>query len=431
MALTETRRQTLTTTSRLRLALTPAMKQSLQIMAWRNHQITRFIRDLAVDNPFLDVHYPELSSKRAADMPVDFPFSAGMALDRPDISLHAHLMTEIGLLFPVGLSRSVAMALIEHITPAGWLDGDADATAARYGMRGAQYETLLGQLQQIEPVGLFARNLTECLALQLKEQGEIDADMQTLLTHLPVLLDKGLDGLAWATRLSADKVHMLLKQLRHLDPKPGARFLADDGDIYRPDLIVSYKDNAYEVAINASTLPSVTVAADIKTDAGLEPVLKKAKAEAASLQSALLARANLLTTLTGFAVARQSGFMTDGDESLIPLTMTETADHMDCHPSTITRLVKDKLVLTPRGIIPLAHFFSTAISAKDTPHVASRAVTATLVALIVAEDTSAPLSDARIADAIADRHGVRLTARAIAKHRAKHHIAKASDRRIK
>ena len=431
MALTETRRQTLTTTSRLRLALTPAMKQSLQIMAWRNHQITRFIRDLAVDNPFLDVHYPELSSKRAADMPVDFPFSAGMALDRPDISLHAHLMTEIGLLFPVGLSRSVAMALIEHITPAGWLDGDAAATAARYGMRGAQYETLLGQLQQIEPVGLFARNLTECLALQLKEQGEIDADMQTLLTHLPVLLDKGLDGLARATRLSADKVHMLLKRLRHLDPKPGARFLADDGDIYRPDLIVSYKDNAYEVAINASTLPSVTVAADIKTDAGLEPVLKKAKAEAASLQSALLARANLLTTLTGFAVARQSGFMTDGDESLIPLTMTETADHMDCHPSTITRLVKDKLVLTPRGIIPLAHFFSTAISAKDTPHVASRAVTATLVALIAAEDTSAPLSDARIADAIADRHGVRLTARAIAKHRAKHHIAKASDRRIK
>ena len=431
MALTETRRQTLTTTSRLRLALTPAMKQSLQIMAWRNHQITRFIRDLAVDNPFLDVHYPELSNKRAADMPVDFPFSAGMALDRPDISLHAHLMTEIGLLFPVGLSRSVAMTMIEHVTPAGWLDGDAAATAARYGMRGAQYETLLGQLQQIEPVGLFARNLTECLALQLKEQGEVDADMQTLLMHLPVLLDKGLDGLVRATRLDADKVHMLLKRLRHLDPKPGARFLADDGDIFRPDLIVSYKDNTYEVAINASTLPSVTVAADIKTEAALEPVLKKARAEATSLQSALLARANLLTTLTGFAVARQSGFMTDGDESLIPLTMTETAHHMDCHPSTITRLVKDKLMLTPRGIIPLAHFFSTAILAKDTLHVASRAVTATLVALIAAEDISDPLSDARIADAIADRHSVRLTARAIARHRAKHHIAKASDRRIK
>ena len=431
MVLIENRRQTLTTTSRLRLALTPAMKQSLQLMAWRNHQITRFVRDLAADNPFLDVRYPVHPSQRASDMPVDFPFSSGMAQDRPDKSLHAHLMEEIGLLFPLGLSRSVALALLAHITPAGWLDADAPDTAARYGVRGAAYDLLIDQLQNIEPVGLFARNLTECLALQLEDRGLYDTDMTLLLSHLPVLLKEGIEGLVRITGLDADLLQSHLGQLRHLDPKPGARFMADDGDIFHPDLVVTQQGNAYDVAINASTLPDITVATDLETDDALKPVLKKAKAEAAALQAAMMARANLLTTLMGFVVIRQSRFMTEGEESLVPLTMAEAADHLNCHPSTITRLVKDKLALTPRGMIPLSHFFSPAISGKEVSDVASRAVAATLVALITTEDKSAPLSDSRIADAIESRHGIRLTPRAIAKQRQKLHIAKASERRIR
>jgi RNA polymerase sigma-54 factor len=205
--------------------------------------------------------------------------------------------------------------------------------------------------------------------------------------------------------------------------------MADDGDIFYPDLIVTQQGNAYEVAINSSTLPDITVATDIETDDALKPVLKKAKAEAAALQAAMMARANLLTTLMGFVVIRQSRFMTDGEESLVPLTMAEVADHLNCHPSTVTRLVKDKLVLTPRGIIPLSHFFSPAISGKEVSDVASRAVAATLVALITTEDKSAPLSDTIIADAIESRHGIRLTPRSIAKQRQKLHIAKASERR--
>lgn len=439
MALSKSPRQTLNPKTRLRLSLTPAIRQSLQMMSWRNHQITPFIRDIAADNPFLDIRYPAASEPRQtanqmanqADIPTDFPFSSAMATDRPDISLHAHVMAEIGLLFPLGLSRSVAMALVAHITPAGWLDDDARHTAARYGISGDAYPALLEKLQRIEPAGLFARNLTECLSLQLKDRGAYDRDMQQLLSYLPVLVDEGIDGLAHKTGLNPDLLEQLLKQIRQLDPKPGARFSIDDGDIFHPDLIITKTDDGYDVAVNASTLPSITVAADITADKALKPILQKAKAEAAALQAALTARTNLLTALTGFAATRQSQFLASGDDKLVPLTMAESAQHLNCHPSTITRLVKDKLVATPRGIIPLSHFFSPAITRADGIAVASRAVTATIIGLIMAEDKLAPLSDANIADAITARHGVTLTPRAIAKHRAKHHIAKAPNRKIK
>ncbi|MBL6782719.1 MAG: hypothetical protein ISQ21_06730 [Alphaproteobacteria bacterium] len=435
MVLSKQRRQTLNPKTRLRLSLTPAIRQSLQMMSWRNHQITPFIRDLAADNPFLDIRYPEPSkfhkTSSQADIPIDFPFSSAMAIDRPDISLHAHIMAEIGLLFPLGLARSVAMALVAHITPAGWLDDEAKHTAARYGIKGDAYQALLEQLQRIEPAGLFAQNLTECLALQLKDRGAYDDNMQQLLSFLPVLLDEGIDGLAHKIGLNPDQLEQLLKQIRQLDPKPGARFSIDDGDIFHPDLIITKTNDGYDVAVNASTLPSITVAADIKADKDMKPVLQKAKAEAAALQAALTARTNLLTALTGFAATRQSQFLASGDDKLVPLTMAESAQHLNCHPSTITRLVKDKLVVTPRGIIPLSHFFSPAITRPDGIAVASRAVTATIIALIMAEDKLAPLSDANIADAITAQHGITLTPRAIAKHRAKHHIAKAPNRKIK
>lgn len=430
MIVTEPRKHTLKTKHNLRLALTPAMRQSLHLMAWRNHQIMSFARDLIADNPFLDIHYPELPVQRHDDLPSDFPFSSAMALDRPDKSLHEHLMTEIGFLFPMGLSRSVAMALLPHITPSGWLDKDAADTASQFGIGGDAFERLVEQLQSIEPVGLFARNLTECLTLQLRDRGLYDANMKLLLPHLPILMDKGVSGLEQVTGLDADIIKNLLHHLRQLDPKPGAKFMADDGDIYHPDLIITENETGYEVAVNAATLPSISVTADIENDAALKPVLKKARAEAAALKSALSARANLLTTLTGFAITRQSQFMKEGEEKLVPLTMMEAASHLGCHPSTVTRLVKDKLVSTPRGIIPLSHFFSTTISRGDGTMVASRAVTATIISLITDEDKLKPLSDNKIADAIFRHFGVQLTSRAIAKHRAKCNIAKASERRI-
>jgi RNA polymerase sigma-54 factor len=217
-------RQNLAAKPSQRLALTPAMRQSLRLMSWRNHQITRFVRDLAANNPFIEVDYPASVMRPPHDPRMEMAFSAAMAADRVEISLTAHIMNEIALLLPSGRHRAVALALVEHITPAGWLEAEAEETAASLGLTSAEYDHLIARLQHMEPAGLFARNLTECLALQLKDRGDYDSLMERLLPHLSLLLEGGGEALVKATGLPFDQVQTGLARLRQLDPKPGARF---------------------------------------------------------------------------------------------------------------------------------------------------------------------------------------------------------------
>jgi len=422
-------RQNLAAKLAQRLALTPAMRQSLRLMSWRNHQITRFVRDLAANNPFIEVDYPASVMRPPHDPRMEMAFSAAMAADRVEISLTAHIMNEIALLLPSGRHRAVALALVEHITPAGWLEAEAEETAASLGLTSAEYDHLIARLQHMEPAGLFARNLTECLALQLKDRGDYDSLMERLLPHLSLLLEGGGEPLVKATGLPFDQVQTGLARLRQLDPKPGARFQHDDGDIFRPDVMITKADNRYDIVLNKANLPSVRVAEDVLGDAALKPLLQKARAEVSALNAALSSRASMLLALTGFVATKQAQYLQHGDELLQPLTMMMAASHLDCHASTITRLVKDKLILTPRGMVPLADFFSPAVMNSEGREVASRAISASIAAAIDGEEKTHPLSDPQLVAMIKDKYELRLTPRAIAKHRARLHIAKASERR--
>lgn len=426
----KSQRQNLVTKPSQRLALTPAIRQSLRLMSWRNHQITRFVRDLAANNPFIEVEYPASGIRKPSDPMLEMAFSAAMAADRVEISLTSHLMNEIAVLLPSGRDRAVALALVEHISPAGWLEPEAEATAAGLGMTGAEYDHLIARLQNMEPTGLFARNLAECLMLQLKDRGDFDAVMERLLPHLSILLEGGMDALINKTGLSRDQLQSGLSRLRQLDPKPGARFQHDDGDIFRPDIIVSKRDDRYDITLNKANLPSIRLAEDVISEANLKPFLQKARAEVNALNAALSSRASMLMALTGFVVTKQARFMQQGDVALEPLTMITAAGHLNCHASTVTRLVKDKLILTPRGMVPLADFFSPGITNSDGKDIASRAVSARIVAAIESEEKSNPLTDPQLVAIIKDSYGLTLTPRAIAKQRARLHIAKASERRL-
>jgi RNA polymerase sigma-54 factor len=426
----KSQRQNLVTKPSQRLALTPAIRQSLRLMSWRNHQITRFVRDLAANNPFIEVEYPASGIRKPSDPMLEMAFSAAMAADRVEISLTSHLMNEIAVLLPSGRDRAVALALVEHISPAGWLEPEAEATAAGLGMTGAEYDHLIARLQNMEPTGLFARNLAECLMLQLKDRGDFDAVMERLLPHLSILLEGGMDALINKTGLSRDQLQSGLSRLRQLDPKPGARFQHDDGDIFRPDIIVSKRDDRYDITLNKASLPSIRLAEDVINEADLKPFLQKARAEVNALNAALSSRASMLMALTGFVVTKQARFMQQGDVALEPLTMITAAGHLNCHASTVTRLVKDKLILTPRGMVPLADFFSPGITNSDGKDIASRAVSARIVAAIESEEKSNPLTDPQLVAIIKDSYGLTLTPRAIAKQRARLHIAKASERRL-
>ena len=207
-----------------KLALTPKMRQSLRLLAWRNYEIVRFVRKLAADNPFIAVEYQEPKPRLPSLSLGEETFASARVVGVLDISLSQYLLDAIDRLFPLGRMRQVALALVAHVDEAGWLDADAPKTAASYGMAGEEYEGLVRRLQGIPIAGLFARNLEECLRLQLEDCGELDALMQALLPHLSLLLTGGHDALAEASGLTQAELKQGLVRLKRLDPKPAHAF---------------------------------------------------------------------------------------------------------------------------------------------------------------------------------------------------------------
>ena len=163
---------------------------------------------------------------------------------------------------------------------------------------------------------------------------------------------------------------------------------------------------------------------------GNADLLKIAEAEVAALNAHLTARSRMLLALTQFVVAWQGAFMRTGDAALVPLTMGDAARQLECHPSTITRLVQDKLLLTPRGMLELRAFFSVAVAGKDGKAIASHALNAYLLTEIESEDKTKPLTDSTLARMLNEHYGIMLTTRAVAKRRVKMHIARASSRKL-
>ena len=415
-----------------RLTLTPTMRQSLRLLAWRNYEIARFVRGLAAENPFIAVDYQEPKPRLPSLTLGEEAFASARLAGVADISLSQYLLDAVDRLFPLGRARGVALALVAHVDAAGWLDADAPKTAAAYGMAGAEYEELVRRLQSVPIAGLFARNLEECLRLQLEDRGELDALMRALLPHLSLLLSGGEGALAAASGLTQAELKQGLARLKRLDPKPGAQFRHDDGDIFRPDILVEAQDDGYAITLNRANLPVVRLAdnvgaGDVQGDGDL---LKKAEAAVAALNAHLTARNRMLLALTQFVVARQGAFLRAGEVALEPLTMADAARQLACHPSTITRLVQDKLVLTPRGMVELRAFFSGAVAGKDGKTIASHALNAYLLTEIESEDKTKPLTDGSLAQMLDARYGIMLTARAVAKRRAKLHIARASSRKL-
>ena len=415
-----------------RLALTPTMRQSLRLLAWRNYEIAHFVRGLAAENPFIAVDYQEPKPRLPSLSLGEEAFASARLAGVSDISLSQYLLDAVDRLFPLGRARGVALALVAHVDAAGWLDADAPKTAAGYGMAGAEYEGLVRRLQSVPIAGLFARNLEECLRLQLEDRGELDALMRALLPHLSLLLSGGEDALAEASGLTQAELKQGLARLKRLDPKPGAQFRHDDGDIFRPDILVEARDDGYAITLNQANLPVVRLADNVGADdaGGDADLLKKAEAAVAALNAHISARNRMLLALTQFVVARQGAFLRAGESALEPLTMADAARQLACHPSTITRLVQDKLVLTPRGMVELRAFFSGAVAGKDGKTIASHALNAYLLTEIESEDKTKPLTDGTLARMLDARYGIMLTARAVAKRRAKLHIARASSRKL-
>ncbi|WP_102959567.1 RNA polymerase factor sigma-54 [Mangrovicella endophytica] len=355
---------------------------------------------------------------------------------KPSLALHA--AREIADALPDPVERRLAEALAEHLDEAGYVRLDLTETAAVLGVPTPRLETVLAKLQaEAEPAGLFARDLAECLAIQLRRRGRFDPVMATVLANLDLLARRDFATLRRLTGEDEAGLLDILSEIRLLDPKPGHAFEDGPAEMAAPDVIVTEApDGSWQVELNPEALPRVLLCNDYVAMVAAQPMpaeersyLAECQQSAGWLMRSLDQRAKTILKVASEIVRRQDAFLASGIAGLKPLTLMTIADAIGMHESTISRVTANKTIATPRGLYEMKFFFSVAIAstAGGDPH-SAESVKHRIRVLIDTETVGAVLSDDDIAARLR-REGIDLARRTVAKYREALGIASSIQRR--
>jgi len=354
-----------------------------------------------------------------------------------EISLRDHLLEQIGVELTDPVERVVAVHLMELLDEAGYLTGDIEIVAETLECDMEQIEATLEKLHGFTPTGIFARNLKECLALQLKEKDRLDPVMQTFLDNLELLAKHDLRALSRRCGVDNEDITDMIDEIRELDPKPALSFDFSVIQPVIPDILMRPNpDGGWFIELNNDTLPKVlinnqyhaTVSGSARNKAEKQYIAECFQT-ANWLVKSLHQRAGTILKVATEIVTQQSAFFAQGVRHLKPLILRDIAEEIEMHESTVSRVTSNKYIATPRGIYELKYFFTTALgnSAGGDAH-SAEAVRDRIKSLIDEEPVKKILSDDRIAE-ILQNEGIDIARRTVAKYREAMRIPSSVQRR--
>jgi len=343
-------------------------------------------------------------------------------MERPR-GLHEHLAEQLRLSFADPRERLIGAYLIALLCPAGRLTAEPAAIARALGEDLARVEAVRARMMRFDPVGLFARDLRECLAAQLAERNRLDPAMAALLDHLDLLARRELRALMEVCGVDAEDLTDMIAELKRLDPKPAAGYDSAAPVSIIPDVLMrTAPDGGYVLELNPETMPRVLV--NERFYARVAPRAAKADRTflAEQFQSAnwlvksLQQRARTILRVAAEIVRRQDGFFRHGISHLRPLILRDVAEEVELHESTVSRVTANKYIATPRGTFELKFFFTQAIGGTSGENHSAETVRHRIRALIDAEPPDDVLSDDAIVSALR-KEGVDIARRTVAKYR--------------
>ena len=382
--------------------------------------------ELPVDTSWDDV-YP-------ASTPTGPPLPDGMEFDNPAAeSLADHLLWQLNLSPMKPRDTLVAAAIIEAIDADGMLQVDIEDIAeslvgafSHPDISADDVEAVLTRVQQFEPVGIGARDLRECLLLQLDQlppdtSSRHDA-IRLVERHFDMLAGSDFNALARASKLDVEALRRAMELIRSLNPRPGAAVGDFDCEYIEPDVFVSKDNGRWLVELNADSMPRVRIndgyaglvrRGDSSAD---NAFLRNNLQDARWFLKSLLNRNETLLKVATEIIERQRGFLDYGEEAMKPLVLADIANAVGMHESTISRVTTRKYMRTPRGIFELKYFFSSHVGTTTGGEVSSTAIRALIKKVVADENPNKPLSDSRIASMLAERN-IEVARRTIAKYR--------------
>ncbi len=352
-------------------------------------------------------------------------------------TLRDHLAEQLMLAFEDPVRRLIGQHLIDMTDEAGYLRGDLDALAELLGAPLELIEEVLIVMQGFEPCGVFARDLRECLMLQLKERDRYDPAMAALVENLHLLAAHDLVALKRAARVSDEDLCDMIQEVKRLNPKPGLKYGSSPTQPIVPDVLVrALPDGSFHVELNSDTLPRVLVNQSYYATVSKSATSKEDKSylvdclqTANWLVKSLDQRARTILKVAQEIVRQQDAFLTYGVRHLRPLNLKTVADAISMHESTVSRVTANKYMATNRGLFELKYFFTSAIAATSEGDAhSSEAVRHRIREMIEAEPATDVLSDDKIVERLKD-DGIDIARRTVAKYREALRIPSSVQRR--
>jgi RNA polymerase sigma-54 factor len=344
-------------------------------------------------------------------------------------TLQHHLWEQLNTADVSGSQRETAELIIGNIDDFGFLQGSLEEISQNTGHPLGELEEMLSLIQTFHPVGVGARNLRECLLIQLRRLGkENSLEYQIVDEHLEDLGRKRLPDLARRLGVSVEQVQKAANFISTLDPKPGQIFTPDPNNYVLPDVSVDKVGDEYTVSLNADQIPHLRISKtykDLMTQGAngtdVRDYIREKIRSGKFLIKSIHQRQQTILNIANEIVKRQSEFLENGTAYLKPMTMVQIAEAVGVHETTVSRAISGKYMATPQGVFEMKYFFTPGYQTAAGAALSNTSVKEAISDMVRNEDARNPLSDKEIVDVLSDR-GIPIARRTVAKYRAELNI---------
>lgn len=426
-----------------KLRLTPQMRLAISLLQMPLIKLQEYVKQQVEENPLLEIEDKEVPPEE-----VEFDLNYGSNEDEEEkknyreslitktACLSEHLLRQLYLFVNSDDERKIGEVIIANIDDNGYLKSSIEEIANSTQATRTGVEKVLSLVQTFDPIGVATRDLRECLLLQIKAKGEENSLVgQIIDKYLPYLAKKRVEFIAKKLKVSVERIKDAIKEIANLEPKPGRSFNTERAVRLIPDCLLKKNNDKYEVMLNDWELPSLNLNPKYKRMLKQKDVtedtkeyLKERLKTAKFLINAINKRKETIRRVTEAIVYIQKDFLDNGIQNLKPMTLSQIANLVDKHKSTVSRTVSNKYLQTPDGIFELRHFLNSGVKQENGEFYSSKAIKSRIKELIEKENKDNPLTDQQVASHF-KQEGISFSRRTIAKYRNQLKILSSQSRR--
>jgi len=408
-----------------KMTMTPQLQQSIELLQYTTLELEQFLYEQQLENPLIDLQPPAFQERIFENSHSSFQTIENDLHKKIAETNYREELLQLAALTFTGNDLHIVRFLIEHLDNKGYSPLYLPNVTDDRHYYGIQL------LQQIGPPGIGARNLQECLLLQIEEN---DDDLQQLIQKgLFLLAERKFPELMKTLKLSKEQLLALINQLQQLTPIPCTLNSVDDIEYVRPDIVVVIEDGALQFSLNDRSLPSIQLQDSYKNIASLLPIVEQTYVKQQYkhyewLVHSIERRRQTIIRIMSVVLQHQKQFFYHGLTYLKPLSLRDVATQIDMHESTVSRAIRNKIILTPVGTYLWKDLFSSKIENTRTEH-SQTSILERIKNIITLENKQKPLSDQKIAETLASFFQIHLARRTISKYREELGIPSASKRK--